>query len=472
MKKISFLIFCLAVFQQIFAQERFGATLSNYSPSTSMFLNPSAIVDSKAFIDIHVAGAGIFADNNLVYLSKSDFKLTRGMAQFQDEILPRQNHNNRNKHAYGNVLFQGPSVTAVIGRFSIGFHTAARAVVDAREISPVMSNFMFEGLNFQPQRDTEYREQDITAGGMAWAEAGITFGGIILQQNRHQLSGAVTARRLIGLGAATLRADDIHFMVGDSSELDLYNLSGEAAMTMPGWNAGRGWGFNFGFTYKKMKDDVSGYKPHSRKSNCETKDYQYKVGVSLLDVGSMRFDREASVTTVNNASFLWDDFSSFNPSGPEALDSTLNAQFGNSVSSSNSFKMALPTALSLQFDYNFGHNFYMAAAWIQGLSSANHGVTRASVVNLTPRFEHKRIEVALPVSLYEYQHPRVGLAFRFNSIIIGTDRLGPLLFNPDVYGMDLYFSLKYTLFKSRACKVRKQKQAKVDDSKIVSCPSW
>jgi hypothetical protein len=457
---------------QVKAQEHFGPATSNYSPTSGMFLNPSSIVDSKAFVDIHLVGAGAFLDNNLVYLSKDEFKLTRGMSQFNDELLPRQNLSGGNKFGYSSVLLQGPSVTAVLGRFSIGFHTAARAVVDARNISPTMSNFIFEGLSFEPQLNTQYRESDLKANALAWAEAGLTFGGILIQQNKHQLSGAFTARRLIGIGAASAQIDDLDFLVGDSAALHLNNLTGSLATTMPGWNNGRGWGFNIGFTYKKMKEEVNGYKPHSRQSNCEAKDYQYKVGISLLDAGSIRFDRQANSTTINNASLHFDNYNDINPSGPEQLDSLLNASFQGDVSSADNFKMALPTALSLQLDYNVGKNFYLAAVWIHGFSPKSAGVTRASVVNLTPRFEHKRVEVSLPVSLYDYRHPRVGLAFRFNSVVIGTDRLGPLLFNPDVYGMDLYVQVKYTLFKSRACKVRKQKQAKVDDSKIAPCPSW
>jgi hypothetical protein len=454
------------------AQEHFGPAYSNYSPTSSLFLNPASIVDSKAYLDIHLAGVGAFFDNDLVYLSRNDFKLTRGMGQFEGEILPQQNLNSSPKQAYTSAMIQGPSISTTIGRFSVGFHTAARHVTDARNISPELSNYIFEGLSFAPQSNMVFNESNVRANTLAWAEVGVSFGGILMQKGNNQLQSGVTARRLYGIGAASVQLDNLEFMVEDSSQMNLYDLTGSMATTMPAWNSGRGWGFNVGFVYKKMKEDVSGYKPHSKQSGCESKDYRYKIGASLLDVGSIRFDKMTNVTTINHASAEI-NYNEINPSGVEELDSLIAASVSGEITEAHEFKIALPMAVSVQLDYNLGKNFYVASSWVHGFVPKNAGVTRASLVNISPRFEHKNVEVSLPFTLYDYKNPRLGLALRFNNIVIGTDRLGPLIFNPDVYGMDLYVQIKYTLYKSKACKQRKQKQAKVDESGIMpSCPSW
>ncbi|MGB1032611.1 MAG: hypothetical protein ACPGWM_08340, partial [Flavobacteriales bacterium] len=61
------------------AQESMGIRASNYAPTQSIFLNPSSIVDSKAFIDINLVGFSVFARNNFVYLSTDSFSIKQAL---------------------------------------------------------------------------------------------------------------------------------------------------------------------------------------------------------------------------------------------------------------------------------------------------------------------------------------------------------------------------------------------------------
>lgn len=468
-----FALFASLQFHSI-AQEQFGIASGNYSPTNSLFLNPAGIAGSHAYRDIHLAGANVFVDNDLLFLSKRDFKLTRGVSQFDsDAPMPVHNSGSPARGGYVNAQVQGPSFSMVMGRFAFAVHTAARSVVDFRGISSEMGNYIFNGLEYDQQRGMNIKEKHIRANGLAWAEAGLTLGGVLVQSNQNMLSVGATARRLVGISGGTARIDDINFQVGDTTDFDLQNLSARAGYAEPGWNSGRGWAANLGFTYKRMKEDVSHHRAFSKESGCKAPEYKYKIGVSLLDFGKIKFDRGVTFYQVEGLSLQAADYNDQLPESMEALDSLLLADVGAHVSQPSSFSMALPTALSVQFDWNFGRNFYASATWMHGFGRAKKlGVQRAGVVNVTPRFETRRFEVALPVSLYQYKYPRIGLALRFNNIIIGTDRIGPLLFNPDVYGMDLYVSLKYTIFRSKACKTRKVKSAKVTQSTIVDCPTW
>lgn len=473
MKSILLIVAFLSVSLVTFAQEQFGIASSNFAPSNTLFLNPASIAGSHAYRDINVAGASLFFDNDLLYLSKNDFKLTRGASQFEDVPMPVHNDNSSYKHGYADVMIQGPSFTAVFGRWAVGLHTAARSVVDFRGISPEMGNFIFQGLDYMPQQNIVQTEKDVRASGLAWAEAGITIGRVLVQSGQNMFSAAITPRRLIGIAGGGTRVEELSFMVGDSAYFDLENLDASVGYSMPGWNAGRGWGLNVGFTYKRMKEDVSNHRAFSRQSGCKAPEYKYKIGLSVLDIGSMKFDRDVEFYQIDGMSLNAANYNDDLPSDTEELDSLINADIGNHITGQNSFRAGLPTALSFQFDLNIGHNFYTSATWVQGFSRRNKlGVQRAGVINVTPRYELRRFEVALPITLYQYKYPRMGLALRFNNVVIGTDRLGPLLFNPDVYGMDLYVSLKYTIFKSRHCKTRNVKAAKVQDSQMVACPRW
>lgn len=456
------------------AQERLGIAYDNYSPTQSVFLNPASIVDNGAFLDVNVVGAGVFFDNDLLFLSKNDFKLTRGQSQFEGELMPLQRTGNHRRQGYVSGMVQGPSFSMVLGRWSVGFHTAARTAVDFRNISPELSNFIFEGLAYDPQQDVIHKEENARANGMAWAEAGVTLGGILVKRGRHMLSAAVTPRRLYGMGAGGVVVDHLEFQVGDSAFLNLDELTAQGGYTEePRWNTGRGWGLNAGLTYKRMKEDVAHYKPHSTQSGCELPDYRYKIGLSLLDLGAINFDRGTKHYQITELELNAANYNDDLPDSPEELDSLFNADVMGQLAQDGSMRMSLPTALSLQFDLNMGRNFYASAAWVHGFGrKRSMGVQRAAMVNVTPRFEHERVAVSLPITLYQYKYPRVGLAFRVNSFYVGTDRIGSLLFNPDFYGADIYFGVRYTMFKRKGCRGRKVPKTKMPAEQMVACPTW
>ena len=111
------------------------------------------------------------------------------------------------------------------------------------------------------------------------------------------------------------------------------------------------------------------------------------------------------------------------------VDEKLDNSFVKISNKNNKYKAYLPTALSVQYDYNFENGFYINTTLVQNLSFFNQlGVIRQNLLAVTPRLELSRFEVSLPISLRRYLYPSVGLAFRFwNNIIIGTDRLFPLI---------------------------------------------
>ena len=124
--------------------------------------------------------------------------------------------------------------------------------------------------------------------------------------------------------------------------------------------------------------------------------------------------------------------------------------------------MYLPTAVSAQFDYNFGNNIFINATYLQGIRLGKPGVKRETLLAITPRYETPLWEVNLPISIVDFKHPAVGLSVRVYNLVIGTDKLGTIFNLTDIRGLDLYFSLginldptvsqgKYRSYKSNKC---------------------
>ena len=116
-----------------------------------------------------------------------------------------------------------------------------------------------------------------------------------------------------------------------------------------------------------------------------------------------------------------------------------------SLTDQSDFRIWLPTALSAQFDYNFGHDLYVNATYVQGIRMGSPGVKRETLLAVTPRYETPDWEVNLPLSIVDFRHPAIGLAIRIFYLVIGTEKLGTFLNLTDISGIDLYFALNINL---------------------------
>ena len=102
----------------------------------------------------------------------------------------------------------------------------------------------------------------------------------------------------------------------------------------------------------------------------------------------------------------------------------------------------MPTAASMQVDVNIKNNFYVNASVIQRLPLNELSILRPNQFSLTPRYEKRKFEVSMPLSLYDYDKVALGLAVRYGILTIGTDRLGIYTGLFDSTGFDLFFSIK------------------------------
>jgi len=466
-------VLCLLLFLcslHTIAQEHFGIMGSTRSPANTMLMNPSTICDSRAFIDIHLIGAGAFAQNNLVYIDGSTFSL--GNLSSIDTV-----NFNRTKapfNAYAAAFAQGPGVTFAIKQHAFGLYTGLRTVADARGVPESLSYYLAEGFQYAPLMGQRNNIRDLRIAGLAWGEIGFSYATIIGRRPDMLTLGGITVKRLFGIMGAGIRLDDWSYTVLDSTNMETHSLSGEYGFNEPGWNSGSGWGMDIGVTFKKTLRNAQGYVPHDP---CTDGDYKYRLGFSILDIGRVNFNNTFYRNVFNETEgSQWEEFSDASSDETYELDSLITANFGLAEQNSDEekFRMKLPTGVSAQLDYNLGNNFYLFSAITLGLPRKNSlGVQRASSISITPRWEIKRFELAMPLSFYQMEKFQLGFACRLNSVIIGSDNLGWLL-GQDVYGADLYISVKYTIFRHWKCHPKDKNNTirKVGKGKSIPCPAW
>ncbi len=458
------------------AQDNIGISGSNYSPTNTVLINPSSIVDSKAFIDINLAGASVYAHNDYVYIPKGQFNFFQLIKSPEEQLIEPKFDNSRSRYyAVADINVHGPSFTFAIGEHALGLYTGVRSVTDARNVSGELLRSTELGLAAESNWGVEQDIKNIRVNSLAWGEVGLTYGKILKKRNRDLYTGAISVKKLFGIGGASVHLDNWNYMVLDTGTMETYHIAGKYGFNMPAWNSGKGWGVDVGITYKKALKDVTAYVPHNKSQNCETCDYKYKIAVAVLDIGRISFKPEFFTHEFDiTEESQWQGYNGIDAEDAEELDASISDGF-NLEEGDVKFRMPLPTALSFQYDYNFENNIYLNLGYIGGLPWKNAmGVQRGSQLSITPRFEVKRFEAALPVIFHRYKYPSMGLMLRLNSVIIGTDNIGTYLFNQDVYGADIYFSVKYTIFKSWKCRKQKYKtpKHKVKRRKAKPCPSW
>jgi hypothetical protein len=111
--------------------------------------------------------------------------------------------------------------------------------------------------------------------------------------------------------------------------------------------------------------------------------------------------------------------------------------------------MYLPAAVCLQFDYHYYKNWFFNGTFVQGLNLSDEFVRRPTMLAFTPRFEKRRFEVSMPLSVSDMKYFRMGLAVRFWSFTIGTDNLLGSAGVGSNAGFDIYTSIKITFDKGR-----------------------
>src|SRR3569832_1871283 len=120
----------------------------------------------------------------------------------------------------------------------------------------------------------------------------------------------------------------------------------------------------------------------------------------------------------------------------------------------------------MQLDYQIVTNLLINATWIQRWKRNTPEVVASNLLSNTPRYEHARFDVAIPLSLYQYDRFRMGIAFRIAGLTIGSDKLGGMLGLTDLGGMDYYASLSFLLDRK---KIKNHKANRISD-KLDKCP--
>jgi outer membrane protein OmpA-like peptidoglycan-associated protein len=469
---------------QIKAQDYLGFNQSNYAGVTGIYQQPASIADGRMKFDMTLGGTSIYAYNNYVSMKHDALnktaswgtiinnpdKIDKYFPNFNDPKFSTnylsENINAKDKSVYVANRISGPSFMVNINRKNaIAFSSSVRNYVNVDGVSPDLAKLAFNEFKYTSLWVTDLKNKNLSVQEMSWAEYGLTFAHVFKEDNEHYFKAGLTVKLLQGIQSAYVfvkdldynfkTSDTVSFFKSDVSygHSDNFNFEnqqfggGNSGTNVFDFSQGNpGVGFDFGAVYewrpdyKKYKYDMDGEKDLWRKDKNK---YKLKVGISITDLGSIKFTKGATSGNFNANVGLW-NLKPIDPKTVKEFDDTLHGRFNGTRGAGQTYRMNLPTAFSMQIDYNIWKDFYVNLTPFIAMQFKNNDtkVHDISSVALTPRWDHKWFGVFVPVQYSFLNGFRTGAAVRLGPLVLGTTNLGPLVGKKNIYGIDMYAMLK------------------------------
>ncbi len=400
------------------SQDFVGFNQSNYAGVTGVYQQPASIVDGRMKFDMNLVGINVAAYNNYIGIDRSAFKRAKDadgkttLPAFDDEFFAdkylTERMNGKDKSIYFSNRITGPSFMIPLNRKNaIALSSGVRNYVNIDGISPDLAKLAYSEFQYPSLWITRLKNKNLSIQEMTWAEYGLTYAHVFKDDNEHYFKGGVTVKLLQGIQSAYMFIKDLEYDVFTSDTLSIFssdvkyghsdNLTfkdiklGESNTGTKVFDYSQsypGIGFDFGVVYewrpdyKKFKYDMDGEKDLWR--NDKNK-YKLKVGLSVTDIGSIKFKKGSTSGDFTADISLW-NLRPIDPASVGEFDDTLKGRF-NGTGGASSYKMNLPTAISAQIDYQVWKDFYINLTPFIAMQFKNNDtkVHDISSITLTPR---------------------------------------------------------------------------------------
>jgi hypothetical protein len=440
--KYNGILFFLLCSLGLLSQEKFGIVNSNYHPVSSIHWNASSSADSRTYMQLNLVGVNAGVMTNAAYLPQ--FSFWSFMKSGWKIGTPQTTTSKQKKWIYGNLVADGPTFTFSKKNFGIGVFARGRSVVDARRIPYQVTNMLLNGSSNGLSESDKLHVKNAKLSNMTWLEYGLNFAYMVKKRRNDIISLGGNVKYLTGIDLVYVNLDKLDATYSPNN-IEVQQLSGKLRTVPPAFGSGKGWGLDVGATYRKMLSHIDNYNAHSRSSKCGFVDYKYKVGLSLRDLGYIKFGGGTKASLDGSGSFN-------TVAGDSTYQQRLEANFNTVQQEGVPVTAMTPAALSGQFDYNFENDFYFNVSVNKSILPNRVIAAQSSdLISFAPRFETRLVEVAVPVTFQRFMYPQLGFAFRFRSFVVGFDNVLPFAIRKNTSGLNVYFNLAIALFKNPAC---------------------
>lgn len=436
-----------------YAQSYLGLELSN-NAITDVFTDPAFVVNDDDY-QINVIGASGYVGNNAYYLDKAGIGSIFGGVS---NPYFSQSSSKNTKVIYGNADILGPSASFKLKKkYYVAVTTRLRYLLNMDGLN----NNAFRLMGSQPADTTkQYNLNNTSFNNQLFAQVGVSYGGIIAQNDENKFTGGITLNYIVGYAAAAFTIPQGYFKVNQNNSV--YDMAGNANVAFtPYANTwlskgaplskfastpmGSGLGADMGVVYEYAPIEGMQQSHH----------YLLRLSASITDIGGVSYTSSTTTGsyTVRDTNLLVSSVSK-DPTKTysQSINKLLEDSIVNQTGHSNKFKMHLPTAMHLGMDVELEPKVYLNVATLINLrkaSASDYGSHYATSFTMAFRYEMKNFAFGVPFSVNVYKQAGLGAVIYAGPFYIGTTSLLSSILNSNITNADVYAGLRFVFNKKK-----------------------
>ena len=455
-----------------------GYRTGNYTGVNGVFFNPANIADNRFKWDVNVFAINGFVGTNHSGLRFSDITRSFNADSLKTKLL--RGSNNVNSLSYVDVL--GPSFMISLNpKTSLAFTTRTRVFANGRGIDGNLAGAILDGGTTTDNLPYNFNT-NMLIHATGWTEIGGSWGQVLSSttaQNFFKMG--ITVKYIAGTADSYLSTNNLAGTLNGPGNTYLTATSGSLAINTTAANFSD---YNFSDFFKFNGHGAGGdvglvyeYRPSGKDYSMYVTDrfadkYKLRVGVSVLDIGRISFDRSSNQSSVYNVNI------------PPVGQYTLSQFKGKSISSyipilnsspyfsgtpqGSSYNVNLPTTLQANIDYLVQGGFAVNAAGQFTLNTKGDlNLFYYNSYTVTPRWENHLFSVELPLNYNELTKFNAGVAFRVGPFFIGSGSVLSALVH-DSKQADLHVGVHFGMPYKKKIKPDTDKDGVYDD--VDKCP--
>ena len=420
-----------------YSQSHIGILSERYSGFNGISINPTSFLNSPIDQEINLFGIDLQFETDYGFIKNSSYldlgdvfseiKVTNPFKdQSVDDLTINLNKSTKPYSILSSIQFNGPSyIFKVVKPTKVS--TYGLGISQRVHISSLALNSGYNYDNFREENfgnEILFDQTNSKLNAANWTEIKLNYSFTTDNSNSLKKSFGLNFKTNISYNSTHFQQESPTKMIYKDVETLLFfnDFRSESRYFVgnadnPFQKRGIGFGLDLGYSIYKKKSDVK-----------ENHSYLYKLGVSVLDLGFLSFNklsevhvydiigpRELDISEVKN----YKDMS-------ERVNGDRNKSFKK-----NSFILYTPLAVSIQFDYNFWGSFYFNTTLINRLNIADNSLIRPNLLSSSLRLEKKQYSLILNSTLYEYEKLMLGLSSRVGPVYFSIDNISNMLLKKD-----------------------------------------
>lgn len=414
---------------------------SPYAGSSAIFNNPAASVHSAYQWELTLFATQLKMSSNSLYLNNFSFQNNSAATlSLKEGMASRFFHMNFDMNLLNAFYKFNKSAVSFAMRARTYNHIKTMPLYYADSIHS-FNNFLINNIH------TPYVEGFVTHSG--WLEADLNYSQLLHENNYSKLSGGITLQIMKGISGAFMKLNKLSYLASKNSSDTSFTFTNGSGLlgyssnydTDPGPSSLKEFlkksltrfGLSLGIEYLIYTNEAS---------ENTAENYNWKIGVSLMDIGSNTFlPSDNSLEFYNPASTIVDnsvDNKLSSAKTMKAFKDSLKTIFNTSANITDNFSISNPTRLIINFDKNLSNHFFLNGELSMNFfSTATYAKLHTRELNLltiTPRWETFGWGAYLPIQYNTQGQLWVGAALKLGPLVLGFHNLGLLKKNPTLNG--------------------------------------